>query len=181
MERMRLDAGCPLRYAVSMRSLLPVLAIVAVLVSSGCKERKENKEGNNYTQVSAEDAEMNAAIAKAKASADDFVTALHARKPGTSEFHVKKPYKTPSGGHEHMWISVDGEKGGVLSGTIANEAEETREVTNGQKVTLRLQDISDWKYHDGKKLIGGFTIRYFLEKMPAKERDAFLREAGFDL
>ena len=30
-------------------------------------------------------------------------------------------------------------------------------------------------------VIGGFTIRYFLEKMKPAEREAFLKEAGFEL
>jgi uncharacterized protein YegJ (DUF2314 family) len=69
----------------------------------------------------------------------------------------------------------------VLKGTLANEAEETREVKNGQKVTVKLSEISDWRYQDGKKLVGGFTIRYFVDKMSPKEREAFLKEQGFEL
>ncbi len=124
---------------------------------------------------------MNAAIEKAKASTDEFVTAFHAKKPGTKEFYVKKPYPTPSGEQEHMWIEVLEERDRVLKGRIANEAEETREVKLGQTVSLKTSEISDWKYQDGRKLIGGFTIRYFVERMPAKEREAFLKDAGFDL
>ena len=121
---------------------------------------------------------MNAAIEKAK---NTVTAAFHAQKPGTTEFCVKKPYPTPSGGVEHMWIAVVAEENGVLKGLVANDAEETREVKNGQTVSLKISEISDWKYHDGKKLIGGYTIRYFVEKMSSKEREAFLKEAGFEL
>jgi uncharacterized protein YegJ (DUF2314 family) len=76
---------------------------------------------------------------------------------------------------------VTGEKNGTIEGTIANDAEETRLVKMGQKVSLNISEISDWKYQDGKKLIGGFTIRYFVNKMPPKEREAFLKEEGFEL
>jgi uncharacterized protein YegJ (DUF2314 family) len=124
---------------------------------------------------------MNAAIEKAKSTVDEFVQAFRAQKPGTKDFYVKKPYRTPSGGIEHMWIDVLEEHQGVLRGRIANEAEETREVKLGQKVSLNTADISDWKYQDGNKLIGGFTIRYFVERMSPTEREAFLKEAGFEL
>src|SRR5262249_8516065 len=110
-----------------------------------------------------------------------FLAAFRAQQPGTSEFYVKKPYRTPSGGVEHMWIAVSSEQNGELKGRIANDAEDTREVTMGQPVSLKISEISDWKYQKGKKLIGGFTIRYFVDKMSPKEREAFLKDAGFEL
>src|SRR5262249_40500026 len=131
--------------------------------------------------VSAKDADMNAAIEKAKSTVDEFVKALHEQKEGTKDYYVKKPYGTPSGGHEHMWIEVSKEENGVLQGKVANEAEETREVKMGQSVSLKVSEISDWKYQDGKKLIGGYTVRYFIERMSPKEREAFLKDAGFEL
>ena len=160
-----------------MRTLLISLTTVAVLALAGCSR---SKEGDNYTHVASEDAAMNAAIEKAKATVDDFVRAFHAQKPGAKGYFVKKPYRTPSG-EEHMWIEVLEEKKGVLNGRIANEAEETREVKIGQMVSLKISEISDWKYEDGNKLIGGYTIRYFVEKMSPEEREAFLKEAGFEL
>jgi uncharacterized protein YegJ (DUF2314 family) len=46
---------------------------------------------------------------------------------------------------------------------------------------LNISEISDWKFIDGKRLVGGYTIRYFYERMSPKEREDFLKEAGFDL
>src|SRR5947207_365308 len=149
--------------------LFTILTTVAVFAFAGCSR---SKEGNNYAQVASEDAAMNAAIEKAKATTDDFVQAFHAQKPGAKDYFVKKPFRTPSAGIEHMWIEIMEEDKGVLKGRVANEAEETREVKMGQMVSLRISEISDWKYQDGNKLIGGFTIRYFLEKMSPKEREA---------
>lgn len=161
-----------------MQALVTILITVTLIVASGCSR---GKEGDNYTAVSGDDAAMNEAIAKAKATSNDFVRALHAGRPGTKDFFVKKPYPTPSGEVEHMWIEVTAEHDGVLQGIVANEAEETREVKIGQRVSLKVTEISDWKYQDEKKLIGGYTIRYFLDKMSPDEREAFLKEAGFEL
>lgn len=161
-----------------MNKIISLLFISATLAFIGCKQPKE---GANYQDVRDDDAAMNAAIAKAKATSADFVVALHAQKPGTHEFSVKKPYPTPSGSQEHMWIDVTNETDGVLKGIIVNEAEETRAVTNGQKVTLNISEISDWKYIDGKKLVGGYTIRYFLDHASPKEREAILKDGGFEL
>ena len=159
-----------------MKTVLTFLMAIGLL--SGCSK---NKEGDNYTHVKSEDAAMNAAIAQAKSTVGEFVAAFHSQKAGTKEYFVKKPYPSPSGEQEHMWIEVLSEENGVIKGRVANEAEETHEVKMGQIVSLSLSEISDWKYQDGKKLIGGYTIRYFVDKMSPKEREAFLKEAGFEL
>ena len=64
---------------------------------------------------------------------------------------------------------------------MANEAEETHEVKNGKKVTLNISEISDWKYVDGKKPVGGYTIRFFYDKMTPKEKEEFIKEAGYEM
>ena len=94
---------------------------------------------------------------------------------------MKKPYPTPKGSVEHMWISVQEEKDGVIKGTVDNDAEETQEVKDGDAVTVNLSEISDWKYQVGRKLIGGYTIRCFVERMTPQEREAFLKETGLEL
>jgi uncharacterized protein YegJ (DUF2314 family) len=165
---------------IAKRSVIitSILLMASLFLFWGCSR---NKEGDNYTKVEAEDAAMNAAIEKAKATVAEFVQAFQTQKPGTTDYFVKKPYATPDGGVEHMWIEVLEAENGVLKGRIANEAEETREVKIGQIISLKISEISDWKYHDNNKLVGGFTIRYFLDKMPARERETFLKQAGFEL
>src|SRR5215831_2661060 len=81
--------------------LLPLLAVVGFSMLMGCSR---DKEGGNYTHVESDDAAMNAAIEKAKNTVGEFVTAFHAQKPNSKDFFVKKPYPTPKGEHEHMWI-----------------------------------------------------------------------------
>src|SRR4051812_12526068 len=115
-----------------MRTLLIVILAVNLAGLTGCSRHKES---GNYQDVKDNDAAMNAAIAKAKATANDFVQAFHAKKAGTSDFCVKKPYPTPDGSQEHMWIEVSSEENGVLKGMVTNEAEDTREVKMGEQVT----------------------------------------------
>ncbi|HBC87874.1 MAG TPA: hypothetical protein DCZ94_13040 [Lentisphaeria bacterium] len=158
--------------------ILIAIMMALTLVFSGCSK---SKDADPVIQVKADDKAMNDAIAKAKASSKDFVAAFHAKKSGTNAFSVKKPYPTPDGGHEHMWIDVTDESNGIIQGIVANDADATLEVKLGQKVSLKLEEISDWKYQDGKKMIGGYTVRYFIDRMSPKEREEFLKEAGFEL
>ena len=158
--------------------LTPLLTFFALLSFVACSKPKE---GANYVHVKDDDAAMEAAVNKARETVDQFITAFREQKPGTKNFFVKKPYPTPSGSSEHMWIEVRAEGNGAFNGTIANDAEETQQVKLGQKVLVKTNEISDWKYEDGKKLIGGYTIRYFVDKMSTAEREAFLKESGFEL
>ena len=160
-----------------MRALFFSFALMLSLVF-GCSRSGDSE---NYVHVADDDKEMEAAIAKAVATTNEFMTAFRAQKPGTENFYLKKPYPTPEGSSEHMWIEITGEGDGVFKGTIANKAEETTKVKMGQEVFVRLDEISDWKYEDGKKLVGGYTIRYFLNKMSAEERKKTLEESGFEL
>jgi len=160
-----------------MKLVLRLLCALSLLLAAGCSKPKE---GDNYQDVRADDSAMNAAIAQAKATSTNFLRAFHQQKVGTHDYDVKKPYPTPSGTVEHMWISVTGETNGVLSGIVVNEAEETREVKMGQPVTLNISEISDWKYVDGHKLVGGYTIRYFYDRMSPKEKEQFVNDSGFE-
>ena len=159
-----------------MRSLL-TLALAITLLAACSKS-----DSGNYVHVADDDKAMEAAVAKAVATTNDFVTAFRAQKTGTKNFYLKKPYETPGGSVEHMWIEIKNEgDGGVFTGIVSNEAEETTKVKMGQQVFVRLNEISDWKYEDGKKLIGGYTIRYFVDKMSPAERKQFLEQNGLEL
>jgi uncharacterized protein YegJ (DUF2314 family) len=162
-----------------MRILSSLLISATLLLFAGCS--RGPKEGDNYSAVDPNDQAMQQAIEKAKATSAEFVQAFHAKKAGTTDFFVKKPFGTPGGGKEHMWIEVTAEEKGVVKGLVANEAEETREVKMGQPVSLNISEITDWKYQDGKKLVGGYTIRYFINQMSPEERAEFLKQAGFEL
>lgn len=157
------------------------LLIVSVLMFAiaGCSEHQPSN--TDVVPVKESDTEMQQAIEKARSSSAGFVRAFHEKKPGTKNFCVKKPYATPDRNAEHMWIEVAEESNGQIKGIVANEAESTREVTIGQEVTINIEEISDWMYVDGNKLIGGYTIRYFLDRMSAKQREAFLKQAGYEL
>jgi len=149
-----------------------------------CKKPTPNGAANearsNYSHVPDNDAAMELAIATAKRTSGTFLQALRDPKPSDHDFFLKKPYRVGQGnGQEHMWIGEVSEVGDHLEGIIANDAFETKEVKLGQKVSLKLEEISDWKYVDGKRLIGGYTIRYFYDRLKEDEKKAFLLEAGF--
>lgn len=152
--------------------------VIALLGGCDSQDVERDSRDENYVHVKGEDAEMNAAIAQAKATFPQFVSALREKKPSHRTFGVKKPYATPSGGQEHMWIEEVTEIDGGFVGVIANEAYDTREVHYGQRVRFAAGEISDWKYVDGNVLVGGYTIRYFVNRMSPEEKKALEKEIG---
>lgn len=161
--------------------LFTLLVFLAVFPGCDSRELDRDEKDANYVHVKEDDAAMNAAIARAKATFPQFVAALKSPKPSYRGFGVKKPYATPSGGQEHMWIEDVKESNGAFEGTIANDAYDTLLVKNGQRVRFAADEISDWKYLDNNVLVGGFTIRYFVDRMSQKEKQELEKEAGFQI
>src|SRR5438128_12403160 len=115
-------------------SIVIAMGLLGVLIS-GCRHSKDNQY---YSHVSDSDADMNAAIQKAKATSGEFVRAFHEHNQGVTDFAVKEPYPTPNGEQEHIWIQVLEEKNGAITGLVANDAEDRNEAKFGQTVTLNL-------------------------------------------
>src|SRR5262249_54858881 len=110
------------------RLLFVLFAALACAIAVGCSKKTEDP---NFRHVEGDDADMNKAIATARATVGRFVSAYRTKRAGTSHFMVKKPYPVPGGGEEHMWIDVTGLQDEIVAGLIANDAEETKEVHLG--------------------------------------------------
>lgn len=157
----------------------PMLAFVALLGwSTGCSREPENR---NFQPVASDDEAMNHAVETAKATVQTFVAAYEAKRPGTSQFTVKKPFPTPGGGKEHMWIEVTALQDGQVTGLVANDAEETKQVNFGDVVKFPITEITDWQFREGRKVIGGYTLRYFVDRMSPAEKAEFLKSVDFEL
>jgi uncharacterized protein YegJ (DUF2314 family) len=179
---MDLDAAVRLEFGYTWIMLSRVALIVVVVTLAACSKKTPRGEEGNIQVVASDDTDMNAAIASAKSSTPQFMEALRHPSATFHDFSVKVPYPTgTNNGREHLWISEVTEVGDHLEGNVANEPVDTTLVKFRQHVSVKPTDLSDWKYVDGKKLIGGYTIRYQLSKMSAKDRQAILEEAGFTL
>jgi uncharacterized protein YegJ (DUF2314 family) len=119
---------------------------------------------------------MNAAMEKARKSVDTFTAALKAPKAGQTGFAIKKKFS--DGTHvEHMWLQPVTYDGKVFEGEVNNVPADIKGVALGQKVRVAPEEISDWMYLEHGKLVGGYTIRVLREKMSAREREDFDRQA----
>lgn len=86
---------------------------------------------------------------------------------------IKTAFKESKGGLdavEHMWLSEIEFDGDVISATLTNSPNEITSVKEGDKITLRKDQIEDWMYVIEGRVYGGFTIQVLRARMSSAER-----------
>jgi uncharacterized protein YegJ (DUF2314 family) len=130
------------------------------------------------TPVYSDDAEFNAAIAKAKQTSDVFMQAAIHPKPGYTDFSVIKRFYDPDGQSEDIWLDHLKYDGQSIIGTVDNTPMAINGLKLGDQATVLPADIIDWQYRDHGRLQGGYTIRAsYAEGSPAEKQD--LLKSGF--
>jgi uncharacterized protein YegJ (DUF2314 family) len=117
--------------------------------------------------IKEDDAEMNAAIAKARETLPRFWEASD--HPGQNTAFCLKVKITEGKEVEHFWMEKVEKKDGKIFGDIGNDPEFVHNVKLGDHIEIPEADISDWLYmHDGK-MVGNYTIRVLFKHMSADE------------
>ncbi|MRR12578.1 DUF2314 domain-containing protein [bacterium] len=160
--------------------------LLAATLLSGCRPSDSSsvkRPGEpDMISVTADDAAMNEAISKARATLPAFQAVLAAPPPGSSSFAVKVAFAYgKDGGAEHIWLTEPQFTGENVSGLINNEPVDVTHLKLGQRVTAPVTDISDWMYSQNDVLKGGETVRTLLNRMPPEERAETLRSMGLRL
>jgi uncharacterized protein YegJ (DUF2314 family) len=65
---------------------------------------------------------------------------------------------------EHFWISVQSMNGKIINGKIDNDPYSVKGFYLGQPLQVRVDDIEDWLYYEGKERRGGFTMTVFMRR-----------------
>ncbi len=134
---------------------------------------------DRIVSVQSQDAEMNAAIAKAQASLDEFLALAGHPPAGASEFRLKVRIHDAYG-TEHMWVSPFRQTAGGFDGILADDPETVRSVHNGQKLAFTRAEVTDWGYVQNGKQKGSFTVCVLFKHMPKEEADQYRRDYGFE-
>jgi uncharacterized protein YegJ (DUF2314 family) len=122
-----------------------------------------------------DDAEMSAAIAKARTTLPEFWKSFAAPKAGEEGFAVKVRFATGAAGSgegEHIWVnSMKKQADGGYSAKLSNQPRNIAGKNAGDTVTFKDADISDWTFMRKGKIVGNETMRPLLAKMPKAEAD----------
>jgi len=170
------------------------LTLAAVLLLLACDTGKQQPEGAtrserqviqregepDYIKAGYDEKKMDQAITQARASYMTFVKALQTRNGTMRGFAIKKGFRVKEEeSAEHIWleqVSFDGKR---FTGTVANAPVETKQVKEGQRVSVAPSEISDWMYVENNVLRGGYTIRVIYWSYPADKRKQLEQQAGF--
>jgi len=127
--------------------------------------------------VSADDAQMNAAIARGRATLAEFYRRLAAPRAGDGEFMVKFDID-PTDGVEYVWAVELDRSRTPMTGILINQPVYTDD-REGDRVAIPEDRIIDWGYRSGRVMQGSFTNRVLIERMPPEEAAPFRRFLGW--
>ena len=118
--------------------------------------------------VAADDAQMNAAITRARSEVGRVIKALASGHEVSIKLAVRDGSQV-----EHFWLSdvTYSSVTETFSGKIDNDPDTVRTVAYGQSVSVPKGEISDWLYMEGGRMFGNYTLRVLLPKMPKAEAD----------
>lgn len=134
---------------------------------------------SNVVDVRTDDPGMLDAIATARRTAPQFLAWLDAH-PGDASLALKAALPATNGSVEHVWL-IDIRRDGddALSGVIENVTATLANHATGDRVRVAIAELTDWKYVETDVMQGGFTIRYFLARMPRRQRERMLAALPF--
>jgi len=118
--------------------------------------------------VEENDAEMVAAIAKARDTLPHFWQVYEKPARGETNFALKVKI-TDKQGTEHFWATDIERRDGKIRGTINNDPNIVKSVKLGDRMEIPEADISDWLYLREGKMIGNQTVKPLFKQMPADE------------
>jgi uncharacterized protein YegJ (DUF2314 family) len=116
----------------------------------------------NTWPVAFADEEMNAAIALARASLGEFLSALLNPTPTQKSFLLKVRFEQEST-VEHIWIADLDLSQLPSSGVVAVETNFPG-LKFMQATTFMPDQISDWMFYDGDEIVGGYTTRLLQQR-----------------
>jgi uncharacterized protein YegJ (DUF2314 family) len=134
-------------------------------------------EPDRTYDVSTEDAAMNAAIDRGRATLPDFYRLLARPQAGDGEFMVKFDID-PSEHAEYVWATDLDRSRTPMTGVLINQPVNTEDRL-GDRVAIPEDLIVDWGYRRGGVMQGNFTNRVLLNHMPADEAAEFRRFLGW--
>ncbi len=141
--------------------------------------QKPSQQKSKIMKMENDDKEMDAAIKKAQEYLPQFVRVFlkHGDKPKIL-FTIKGKFTISEKAGEHMWLSKLALKDGVFEGTLDNEPDWIKTLHMGDRVDVKMQDVSDWMIIENKKIYGGFTTRVLISKMSRLQQKKFANFTG---
>ena len=122
---------------------------------------------------------MLAAIAKARATLDDFLALAEAPMPDTTNFKLKVRFREGKN-LEYFWIIPFKRVDDGFEGLLGNKPVVLKNLSYEQTVQFPRADVGDWGYLRGGRQVGSYTVCETFKHMPGNVVDYFREYNGFD-
>jgi len=151
-------------------------------LSSAYRSVSHTASGNPpIIEVPDGDAEMNAAINKARATVSTFIKELKHPRPGDTLFSIKVKVSDPGKKYaEHIWLTHLTFDGTQFHGIVSHgDGPETiKSVKEGQKLSAKPNQISDWAYSANGRLVGGYSLGVLYRRASKGEQEEIRNGLG---
>jgi uncharacterized protein YegJ (DUF2314 family) len=163
-----------------MNSALPIASqylvaavAAAVLALFGSPTAASAQDRSPVIDFSTANPEMNAAIAKGRATLPTFWASYDAPKSSETGHSLKVRFPSARTSGEHIWIAdVKKRPDGRYSGKFANAPRDLPGKKAGDLTEFTEADITDWMFMRNGKIVGGETIKPSLKALPKADADA---------
>ncbi|WP_439396380.1 DUF2314 domain-containing protein [Bradyrhizobium sp. PMVTL-01] len=164
-----MPASLPLPIKWALSAVVTAVAVFGVLTLG---PGPTVEVADRVISVADTDAEMNAAIARARATLPVFWASYEAPKRMETDHSLKVRFRTV-GNDEHVWMSdVKKLASGEYTARFADTPRNLPEKRFGDLAAFKDADISDWMFMRNGKIVGGETIKPLLKSMPKSDADA---------
>ena len=151
-----------------MKPLARIVLGALLLAGVAFVSCSKSKSADRTIDIKDDDAEMNAAIAKARETLPKFWAEFDHPAPNEENFSLKVKI-TDGKAVEHFWTEKVEKKDGKIFANIANDPDLVHNVKMGDRVEIPETDISDWFYLRDGKMVGNYTLRVLFKHMSADE------------
>lgn len=134
--------------------------------------------GDQTRYIGDTDRDMNAAIAEARRTLDQFLAVARNPPAGATGFKLKVML-SDANGTEHFWFTPFKETRDGFSGVLANTPDKVKSFTEGKVYAFKRGQISDWGYQLNGKQIGSYTVCVLFKTMPRDEVARYKHDYGF--
>jgi uncharacterized protein YegJ (DUF2314 family) len=150
-----------------MPKALSILAWLALILLLGhFAAPAAHAQDSSYIKIPNADPAMEAAKAQARATLPQFWQKFAAPGPNEDGFGLKVALPYGNNNTEHIWTRDIERKDGKISGVINNVPRDVKTVRLGQRIEISEGQISDWMYMRDGKIVGNYTMRPLLARMP---------------
>lgn len=154
-----------------------IVAALALSLALTTANAAPPREADPIYEVTADDREMNAAIARGRATLPDFYRRLASPAAGEGEFMVKFDI-APGDAVEYVWAAQLDRSRAPMTGVLINQPVYTHD-REGDRVAIPEDRIIDWGYRSGGVMQGSFTNRILIDRMPSEQAAEYREFLGW--